>query len=115
MQLISKSLSTSYATSTLAGQAVITQQSGEIIQIGEIYKNGQMFELSLLLMPVDGCIDLTFECDVQPGQRDLTAVVFGRHDTYEHRIGTVELTRLTGKAIVAAVPWPGQLRCQMLF
>lgn len=115
MELMTKSVTASDTISTLVGQAVITKQCGEIIQIGEVYKTGHIFELSLYLIPPDGSIDLRFDCEVQPSQRELTAVIFGRHDTYQYAIGSVELSGSKGKARIAAVPCPGQYRCQMLF
>ena len=115
MTLTTVNFAISQTESVLIGRAFMRRQNGHLMAVGEIFKNSHILELSLFLMPTDGRIDLMFDHAVEPGQRDLNAVVFGRHDTYQYTVGTVSVRRREGTAQIEAVPCYGASRCHLFF
>ena len=86
------------------GEVSCAGHRGTTISLGEVFKLGRIFELSLYFLPTKGEMTLSFERDIGRGRVDLNAIVPGPLFDVEEVIGQVELRNLTGKISFDVVP-----------
>ena len=104
--MINKLLSDTISASswTRVGKATTKAPDGSDLRVGDVWECNGLMQMSLVLKPVSGIVNISFGSNFDRGERDLTALVFGKHDAYEYKIGEVEVNGSSGVARVIA--WP---------
>jgi hypothetical protein len=86
------------------GQASTISSGRESLAVGEVWHCNGVFQLALAVLPVHGRVSLSLGYYAGTGERDLTAIITGKHDSYEYKIGNVILRERSATAVIDA--WP---------
>lgn len=86
------------------GHASTMGSDKESLAVGEVWHCNGVNQLALAVLPLSGRVSLSLGYNVGTGERDLTAIITGKHDSYEYKIGNVMLRERSATAVIDA--WP---------